>query len=84
MINKIKSIMILFKRGKAVADPGKWKARQITSTTIVGLIYAAIGVADAFGYQISIDQGTVDGLAVGILTVVNIVFTLTTSKKIGL
>jgi len=84
MIKKIKAAMLLFKRGQVVADPAKWKSRQITSTMIVGLIYAAIEAAGAFGYDLTIDQASIDAIAVGILAIVNVVFTFTTSDKVGM
>ena len=84
MISKFKALLKLFKKGQVVADPQKWKTRQVTSTTIVGVLYALIGVADAFGYKVPVDEETLTGLAVGILAVANIVLTYTTSDKVGL
>lgn len=83
MIRKIKAAMVLFKRGQVVADPVKWKNRQITSTMIVAAIYAVIEAAGAFGYDLKIDQASIDSIAVGIIAAVNVVFTFTTSEKVG-
>jgi len=84
MIKKIKAAMTLLKKGRAVTDPAKWKSRQITATALTGAIWAAIQAAEAFGYAIPVDEATVDSVAVGVLALVNWVFTLSTSEKVGM
>ncbi len=83
MIRKAKAAFELLKKGKAVSDPAKWKSRQITATALTGAIWAAIQAAEAFGYAIPLDEATVDAVAVGVLALVNWMFTLSTSEKIG-
>ena len=83
MIKKITASMTLLKRGKSVADPAKWKSRQITATVLTGIIWSAINAAEAFGYAIPVDSETVDAVAVGFLALVNWMLTLSTSKKVG-
>jgi len=84
MINKIRSAYKLLQKGRSVADPEKWKKRQITATMITGVIWAAIQTAEVFGYAIPVDEATVDSIAVGVLAVVNWVLTLSTSEKVGM
>jgi uncharacterized membrane protein len=84
MIKKLKAGMELFKAGKRVQDPAKWKARQIESTAIVAVIWAAINTASAFGVEIPVNAEIVDAVAVALLGVVNCVLTVTTTNKIGL
>ena len=84
MFKKAKVAFTLLQKGKAVADPAKWKSRQITATMLTGVIWAAIQVAEAFGYAIPVDETTVDSVAVGVLAAVNWVLTLSTSEKIGM
>jgi hypothetical protein len=84
MIKKIKTAMQLMKAGKVVADPAKWKARQITSSMLVAAIWALVNAASAFGVEVPLDAETIDGLAIGILSLVNVVLTVTTTDKIGL
>jgi hypothetical protein len=84
MIKKIKSALQLMKAGKVVADPAKWKARQITSSMLVAAIWALVNAASAFGVEVPLDAETIDGLAIGILSLVNVVLTVTTTDKIGL
>ena len=83
MIAKMKALMTLLKKGRSVADPAKWKSRQITATALTGAIWATIQAAEAFGYAIPIDEATVDSVAVGTLALVNWLLTLSTSEKIG-
>jgi hypothetical protein len=84
MIKKIKSALQLMKAGKVVADPAKWKTRQITSSMLVTAIWALVNAGAAFGVEVPLDAETIDGLAVGILAMVNVVLTVTTTDKIGL
>lgn len=84
MIKKAKAAFTLLQKGKAVSDPAKWKSRQITATALTGLFWAAIQAAEAFGYAIPVDEATVDAVAVGTLALVNWVFTLSTSEKVGM
>jgi hypothetical protein len=84
MIKKITASMTLLKRGKSVADPAKWKSRQITATVLTGIIWSAINAAEAFGYAIPVDAETVDAVAVGFLALINWLLTLSTSKKVGM
>jgi hypothetical protein len=84
MIKKAKAAITLLQKGKSVADPAKWKSRQITATALTGVIWAAIQAAEAFGYALPVDEATVDSVAVGILALVNWVLTLSTSEKVGM
>ena len=84
MIKKAKAALTLLQKGKAVSDPAKWKSRQITATALTGVFWAAIQAAEAFGYAIPVDEATVDAVAVGTLALVNWVFTISTSEKVGM
>ena len=84
MIKRAKAAYTLLQKGKAVADPAKWKSHQITATALTGVIWAALQDAEVFGYAIPVDEQTVDSIAVGILALVNWVLTLSTSEKVGL
>jgi uncharacterized membrane protein len=67
-----------------VQDPAKWKARQIESSAIVAVLWAAVNTATAFGIEVPVNAEIIDGLAVALLAVVNVVLTVTTTNKIGL
>jgi len=84
MIKKIKASMTLLKKGQSVADPQKWKKHQITATTLTAVIWAAINAASAWGYDVPINEETVDGVAIGVIALVNWMLTLSTSDKVGM
>jgi predicted membrane protein len=84
MLKKIKAGMALMKAGRRVQDPAKWKARQIEASAIVAVLWAAVNSAAAFGIEVPVNAEIVDGLAVAILSIVNLVLTVITTNKIGL
>jgi hypothetical protein len=84
VIRKIKAGMELMKAGKRVKDPAKWKARQIEASAIVAVLWGAVNSAAAFGVEIPVNAEIIDGLAVAILSIVNVVLTVSTTNKIGL
>ena len=83
-MGKLASLWNLFRKGDAVSDPTKWKNRQITATMLGGLIFAVLNVAKTFGYDLQIDEGAAEAVAVGALVLINGVLTVTTSKTVGL
>jgi hypothetical protein len=83
-ITKMKALWELFQQGKAVADPAKWKAHQITATMLGGFIIAIVQLAKAFGHEIPVDSDSATAIAGGVVAVTNIIFTITTSKHVGL
>lgn len=84
MLNKLKAAFGVFQKGKVVADPAKWKARQITVTVLAGFLWSAAELARAYGLEIPVDQDSVNQLAIGVIGITNFVLTLTTSDKVGL
>jgi len=84
MIKKIKAGMELMKAGRRVSDPAKWKMRQIEASAIVAFLWAAVHAASAFGIEVPVSEEIIDGAAVALLSVVNLVLTVTTTNKIGL
>ncbi|HJW55878.1 MAG TPA: hypothetical protein VJ577_11440 [Burkholderiaceae bacterium] len=83
-MNKLSALWALFRQGEEVVDPAKWKRHQVTATVLGALILAAIKVIKAFGYDIPIDQAAANDIGIGVLAVVNVVLTITTSKRAGL
>lgn len=71
-------------QGEAVADPAKWKARQITGTMLGAAIIAAVHFAKAFGYDLPIDNATANTIGGGVIAAFNVVLTVTTSRHAGL
>lgn len=84
MLAKLSAIWKLFKAGEAVANPKLWKTHQVSITMLGGLIIAAVQLAKTFGYELPIDENTAQVIAGGVLAVVNVIFTITTSKHIGI
>ena len=82
-IEAIARALALFQQGQSVADPQKWKTRQIKSTMLAGLIVAAVNVAKGMGYDLPIDADTANAIAVTVIVAVNFVLTITTSKTVG-
>jgi len=83
-MNKILAIIDLFRKGSVVSDPAKWKNRQITATVLAGVIVAIVNVIAAFGVSIPMDIETANAIAAGIIGIVNVVLTVTTTDKIGI
>jgi hypothetical protein len=81
MLAKLRSGWVLLQAGRRVADPVKWKRRQIEVTAVASVIWAATKLLESFGVVLPMDQETVDGLAFSTITVVNFVLTLATTNK---
>jgi hypothetical protein len=84
MMKKLKALLLLFQKGQIVADPAKWKAGQMESSAVIAAIWAAVYVAEAWGYAVPVGSETVDAVAVGLLAGINWVLTVITTDKIGL
>lgn len=82
-MNKISALWQLFKVGQSVVDPVKWKQRQVTATVFGAVILAVVNLLAVFGFSIPIDTETATLIAGGVIAVVNVVLTYTTSDKIG-
>lgn len=83
-MKKYLAMLKVFKLGQVVLDPKKWKTRQITATAITALIWAVLDMSRAYGFDIAVSEDIIDGVAIALLGVVNLVFTVTTTDKIGL
>jgi len=76
--------LALLRAGNAVADPKKWKKRQITATMLVPIIAALIDLSRQYGYDIPLDHESIVTIAMAVVVVGNVIFTITTSRTIGL
>lgn len=83
-MDKIKALWALFHVGEEVADPAKWKSRQMTGTVLGAAIVALINALKAFGYDIPIDAEAATQIGAGVVVVYNVVLTMVTSKRAGL
>ncbi len=82
-MNKLGAFLNLFRKGAVISEAALWKQRQVTATVLGSLIMAVVGVLNAYGYNLPIDNETALAIAGGVLGVVNTILTLTTSDKIG-
>lgn len=82
-MNKIKAFWDLFKAGQSVAEPAKWKSRQVTATVLAAVILAVVNLLAAFGVMIPVDTETANLIAGGLIAIVNVILTITTTEKIG-
>jgi len=85
MIKKLTSALEVFRKGKAVADPAAWKAHQITANALGAAILAVVGAAKAFfGVEVPLSNEDALILAGGVIAVFNVLYTVATSKTVGL
>jgi len=84
MFEKLKLFYDLFRKGQEVANPDSWKNKQITANILAGIILSIVALAKAFGYDLPIDQDMAISIGGGFITIVNVILTITTSKKVGL
>lgn len=83
-MNKLSALLLLFRKGHAVSNPEAWKKRQIEATVLGGVIVAIVQVLHAFGYELPVTAEDATIIAAGLISIVNIVLTYSTTDKIGL
>lgn len=84
MFEKLKLFYDLFRKGQELGNAEIWKNRQVTANILGGFILATVALIKAFGYELPIDENTAMSIAGGAIAIINVVLTLTTSKKVGL
>lgn len=84
MFAKFAALMEVMRFGQEVADPAKWKSRQVSSNAIAGALLAGVALAKSFGIHLPIDEETAYMFATGGLAITNAILTIVTSKKIGI
>lgn len=84
MIEKIKAGLTVMRVGQEVANPAAWKLGQVTGNAVGALILALVALLKAFGYELPIDENTALLIGGGIVAVFNVMFTVATTKKVGL
>jgi hypothetical protein len=83
MLQKIKAAWEVLQLGKSLADPQKWKSRQVRLTTLGGFFIGVAQLAKMFNYDIYLDEDTATAIAAAIIAASNWYFTLATSTKVG-
>lgn len=84
MWNSLGAFWRLFQKGQAVANPEAWKKGQIGVTVLAPFLLAITESARALGYDIPLTTEQAVAIAGGIIAVVNVVLTITTTDKVGL
>ncbi len=87
MFKKLQAALRVLRTGEEVADPAKWKRRQITSAALTAFLSAIVAAAASFGFDIPLGDVQLEAVAFGILSIyaaVEAVITAATSKRAGL
>ena len=77
----------LFQEGKELANAATWKNRTVATNCVLAFLATLVGLSKTFGYDIALDDQTIQGLAVGTVAIVgsiNAVMHVITSAKVGL
>jgi hypothetical protein len=85
-IKNVPKFFELFQKGKEVANPETWKNATVATNVVVALLGTFVGLSKTFGYDLGLDDGTLQNLAAGIVAsvgVVNAVMHVVTSKRVG-
>ena len=83
-MDKLFSILALFRKGNAVADPQLWKNGGITVAMLIPVFLAFPRVAEAFGFVLPITESDAATISAAVLCLGHVVLTVTTSKTVGL
>ena len=84
MMTKLLALLDLFRKGSMVSDPALWKSRQIKATLLLPTFGALVAVLRAFGLEVPLDDTQITQLVTGLVVLLNLVLTLTTTDKVGL
>jgi hypothetical protein len=83
----ITSFFEAFKEGKELANAATWKNRTVAASIITAFLSSAVAIAGGLGYDIRVDQGTLQEIGGGVTAIVTLfsaVMHVVTSTKIGL
>jgi hypothetical protein len=76
-----------FKQGKQIANPATWKNASLATSALVTFLTAVVGIAKGLGYDIHLDDQTLQAAGAGIFALYGVfsaVVTVVTSTKVGL
>jgi hypothetical protein len=83
MIETLKAAWNVLQAGGVVADPAKWKKRQISANQLAGVFGASALFMRSIGYDLHLDDATTVAVAGGVLALVNWLLTVITTDKVG-
>jgi hypothetical protein len=84
MFEKINAIINLFRKGSEVSNVELWKSGGISIAALAAAMGAALQFGNAFGLHLSITPEQLNGLAIGVISLVGVVLPVITSKRAGL
>jgi hypothetical protein len=87
IIKNISGFMDLFKKGKEVANVEAWKNGTIAVNSVLAVLGSAVSLGKGFGYNLGIDDATLQSLAAGLVSVAglfNAIMHVITSARVGL
>ena len=86
MIKEYQAIFDVFRKGKEISNPEKWKKHQISVNTLGVFFVAVFTIAKGMGYDFNVNAATINDFSAGIIAtygIVNSVLTVITSKRAG-
>ncbi len=83
-MSKYFAIWNLLKKGEAVLNKTAWKTGQVTLAMLTPVIVALGTVLSYFGFNLPLDEVTVNTIASGVIALVHVVLTTITSETVGL
>ncbi|MFZ6780264.1 hypothetical protein ACO0LD_25810 [Undibacterium sp. Ji83W] len=84
MFEKINAVINLFRKGSEVSNVELWKNGGISVAALAAALGALVQFGDAFGIHPDITSEQINGLAIGVVSLVGVVLPVITSKRAGL
>lgn len=81
-MSQIAAFLTLFKQGHELANAKAWKEKTIAAN-IAALIAALVVIFNGMGYELHLDDPTIQALSLGIWALGNVVMAIITSAKVG-
>lgn len=80
----LKQLLAVFQAGKTVANPAAWKSGQVTANMVAAVLSFLLLLLKGTPYDPQMDDQTVLLLAGGIFGLLNWLFTVASTDKIGI
>lgn len=84
MFEKLGALFNLFRKGSEVSNVELWKTGGISVAALSAALGAVLQFGDAFGLHIYVTPDQINGIAIGVVSLVGIVLPLITSKRAGI
>lgn len=87
MIAEFQAGVSVFHEGRELANAAVWKNRQVAGNHITLLLSAVAVIANGFGYNLHLDDSTIQVAGMGLAAMVSIAnsaLTVMTSAKVGI